>query len=241
MEPLSETFLVRIPLVEPVILSPYQTGDAILTGARYEDTEDVGRIDPTSGRCDIPLARTPMLGWALWHTSAIMWEKPYRVVRHQIGQSLARDLMLERHHFEVPVGRKINTQFGDDRNIMNTYEAIETNAVWFAAQGDRDAVVDMFATIPSIGTLRQKGMGQIRLDGVDSRRLKRGNGMIDLGANVVRPVPKAYADQQRWSGKVGQSLRWRNPYRNSPVAACLAPLPTDLAISRSDLRGMFGS
>ncbi|MFA5490756.1 MAG: hypothetical protein WC284_16370, partial [Candidimonas sp.] len=128
------------------------TLDAVMGGIAWERTQSVDAVNA------IPIVRHD----GLYMASSLIAEMPFIKKRTSFIQSFAKDVMMDRARFEFGNGgKKIDHKGGKNQNILTSYDVFETSSVWFICQTVTEDIRSFFNDVHAIGSLRQKGYGEI--------------------------------------------------------------------------------
>lgn len=176
-----ERFAIRAELKTPVGLDlGLMTLDAVLQSEAFQSGGDPQAI---------PLVRTG----ELWHASSAFLERRGDDPCHPMPTTFIAGMRAERELEEGWVVNKwgrpaklgvVKKEWGG--NVMNTYNFYPAAAVWWFAEGDADAVLNVLSEVLYLGKKRSAGWGAVSLSETFPATV---DGVRDVQNKPLRPVP----------------------------------------------------
>jgi hypothetical protein len=176
-------------------------------------------------------------------SAALLETGPFGAVEHSVTRiKTIRDQ--ERVFSEVLTGQKVIGEMSPYRPQLHEYTVFDSvKAVWFAGSGDSRDVFDLVKDLSSIGAMAPVGYGRITERKLFTLSEVSSAGLLLASGLPARAVPIHVwrrLELPRHPRAIISEQRFRPPYWQGEVTACIAPTYYDLCGTFAEIRGMLG-
>jgi hypothetical protein len=179
-------------------------------------------------------------------SAAILETGPFGAVEEAVTRikALRETDVSDRLVNRMPASQRTIGRMSRHRTQVRAYPVFDcVKAVWFAGDGDGQAVLELLGDMPSIGAMMMAGYGRVA-----GRKLFEISHASAPGIRLEDGRPARAVPLSVWE-KLGfpkhfraiiSEQRFRPPYWEGEMALCIAPVCSDLCGTLAEIKGLIG-